>query len=62
MSFKLNKTIYKIYLGKIMVDDKVSYEAISRAEKRLDGKVITTQLLESKYVNEKLKRNIILNA
>ena len=45
-----------------MVDDKVSYEAISRAAKRLDGKVIKTPLLESQYVNEKLNSNIFLKA
>ncbi|MDC0228057.1 threonine/serine dehydratase [Alphaproteobacteria bacterium] len=45
-----------------MVDDKVSYEAISRAAKRLDGKVVKTPLLESQYVNEKLNSNIFLKA
>ena len=45
-----------------MVDDKVSYEAISRAAERLDGKVIKTPILESQYVNEKLNSNIFLKA
>ena len=62
MSFKLNKTIRKIYLGKIMIDKKVSYEAITRAAKRLEGKVVKTPLLESQYINEKLNTKIFIKA
>ena len=45
-----------------MMEDKVSYESISRAAKRLNGKIVKTPLLQSQYINQKLETNLFLKA
>ena len=45
-----------------MVNGQVTYNSILEASKRLDGKIVRTPILQSKYINEKLKSNIFLKA
>ena len=45
-----------------MIEEQVSYEAIVRAAKRLEGKVVKTPLLESQYINKKLNTKIFVKA
>ena len=45
-----------------MVNDQVTYDSILEASKRLKGKIVRTPILQSKYINEKLKSNIFLKA
>ena len=45
-----------------MIEEQVSYEAITRAAKRLEGKVVKTPLLESQYINKKLNTKIFVKA
>ncbi len=45
-----------------MVNSKVTYNSILEASKRLEGKIIRTPILQSKYINEKLGSNIFLKA
>ena len=44
------------------MENKVSYESISRAAKRLNGKIVKTPLLQSQYINQKLETNLFLKA
>ena len=45
-----------------MVDNKVTYNSILEASKRLQGKIVRTPILQSDYINEKLESNIFLKA
>ena len=45
-----------------MMEDKVSFESISKAAKRLNGKIVKTPLLQSEYINQKLETNLFLKA
>ena len=45
-----------------MVNGQVTYNSILEASKRLEGKIIRTPILQSKYINEKLESNIYLKA
>ena len=45
-----------------MVNGQVTYNSILEASKRLEGKIVKTPILQSKYINEKLKSNIFLKA
>ena len=45
-----------------MVESKVTYNSILEASKRLEGKIVRTPILQSKYINEKLESNIFLKA
>ena len=45
-----------------MVNGKVTYNSILEASKRLEGKIVKTPILQSKYINEKLESNIFLKA
>ncbi len=42
--------------------NNVTFNSILEASKRLEGKVVRTPILQSKYINEKLKSNIFLKA
>ena len=41
---------------------KVTYNSILEASRRLEGKIVRTPILQSKYINEKLNSNIFLKA
>ena len=43
-----------------MVNGQVTYKSILEASKRLEGKIVRTPILQSKYINEKLETNIFL--
>ena len=45
-----------------MVNSQVTYNAILKASKRLEGKIVRTPILQSKYINEKLESNIFVKA
>ena len=45
-----------------MFDSKVTYNSILEASKRLEGKIVRTPILQSKYINEKLESKIFLKA
>ena len=45
-----------------MVNGQVTYNSILEASKRLEGKIVRTPILQSKYINEKLESNIFLKA
>ncbi len=45
-----------------MVNSKVTFNSILEASKRLEGKIVRTPILQSKYINEKLESNIFLKA
>ena len=45
-----------------MVNSQVTYNSIFEASKRLEGKIVRTPILQSKYINEKLESNIFLKA
>ena len=45
-----------------MVNSNVTYNSILEASKRLEGKIVKTPILQSKYINEKLESNIFLKA
>ena len=45
-----------------MVNSNVTFNSILEASKRLEGKIVRTPILQSKYINEKLKSNIFLKA
>ncbi len=45
-----------------MIDNKVSYESISIAAKRLKNHIVKTPLLQSEYINKKLQTNLFLKA
>ena len=45
-----------------MVNSKVTYNSILEASKRLEGKIVRTPILQSKYINAKLESNIFLKA
>ena len=45
-----------------MVNSNVTFNSILEASKRLDGKIVRTPILQSKYINEKLESNIFLKA
>jgi len=45
-----------------MIDNKVTYNSILEASKRLQGKIVRTPILQSDYINEKLESNIFLKA
>ena len=42
--------------------NNVTFNSILEASKRLEGKIVRTPILQSKYINEKLKSNIFLKA
>jgi len=45
-----------------MVNSNVTFNSILEASKRLEGKIVRTPILQSKYINEKLESNIFLKA
>ena len=45
-----------------MVENNVTFNSILEASKRLEGKIVRTPILQSKYINEKLESNIFLKA
>ena len=45
-----------------MVNGNVTFNSILEASKRLEGKIVRTPILQSKYINEKLESNIFLKA
>ena len=45
-----------------MIEDKVSYESISIASKRLKNHIVKTPLLKSHYIDQKLETNLFLKA
>ena len=45
-----------------MVNSNVTYNSILEASKRLEGKIVRTPILQSKYINEKLESKIFLKA
>ena len=45
-----------------MAESKITYNSILEASKRLEGRVVRTPILQSKYINEKLESNIFLKA
>ena len=45
-----------------MVNDHVTYNSILEASKRLEGKIVRTPILQSKFIDEKLESNIFLKA
>ncbi len=45
-----------------MVNSNVTFNSILEASKRLEGKIVRTPILKSKYINEKLEANIFLKA
>ena len=45
-----------------MVNNNVTFNSILEASKRLEGKIVRTPILQSKYINEKLESNIFLKA
>ncbi len=45
-----------------MVNSNVTFNSILEASKRLEGKIVRTPILQSKYINEKLDSNIFLKA
>ena len=45
-----------------MVNNNVTFNSILEASKRLEGKIVRTPILQSKYMNEKLESNIFLKA
>ena len=45
-----------------MVNSNVTFNSILEASKRLEGKIVKTPILQSKYINEKLESNIFLKA
>ncbi len=45
-----------------MVNSNVTFNSILEASKRLEGKIVRTPILQSKYINEKLEANIFLKA
>jgi len=45
-----------------MVNGHVTYKSILEASKRLEGKIVRTPILQSKYINEKLESEIFLKA
>ena len=45
-----------------MIEDKVSYESISIASKRLKNHIVKTPLLKSHYIDQKLDTNLFLKA
>ena len=45
-----------------MVNTQVTYDSIYKASMRLEGKIVKTPILQSKYINEKLESNIFLKA
>ena len=63
MSFKFNKINYKDYFRKkLMIENTVSFESISKAAKRLEGKIVRTPILKSAYLDKKLNTNLYLKA
>ena len=45
-----------------MIEDKVTYELISEASKRLKNHIVKTPLLKSHYIDQKLQTNLFLKA
>ena len=45
-----------------MVNINVTYDSILEASRRLKGKIVRTPILQSQYINERLKSNIFLKA
>ena len=45
-----------------MSQSKVTYNSILEASKRLEGKIVKTPILQSKYINKKLESNLFLKA
>ena len=45
-----------------MVNSNVTFNSILEASKRLEGKIVRTPILQSKYINEKLESNIFVKA
>ena len=45
-----------------MVNSNVTFNSILEASKRLEGKIVRTPILQSKYINEKLESNILVKA
>ena len=45
-----------------MVNNNVTFNSILEASKRLEGKIVRTPILQSKYINEKLESNILVKA
>ena len=45
-----------------MIEDKVNYELISEASKRLKNHIVKTPLLKSHYIDQKLQTNLFLKA
>ncbi len=45
-----------------MVHTNVTYSSILEASRRLEGKIVKTPILQSKYINQKLESNVFLKA
>ena len=56
--FSLAKDLFALALSASLL----SFDSILEASKRLEGKIVRTPILQSKYINEKLESNIFLKA